>query len=827
MKQRGYICLFGVFITATFLFFFRLQIATVLFTKILEHTGAENIQLKLTLISSKEVVIAHAGCTLPGGNGSLSLENARLGWNSSSLTTKQLDRIIIDSLTLDLPTKTSARSKTKISNQTLIQQVEHTVKRLPFQNLQIRQLTLNGQAVGGFSEQELILKMHNKKSLLNGEVFLPQYNLRLSFTMLESNQWTLKVDESGLDDPMLTARINVLDEQLQTEITADISRFKVLNHFLNKPLPEMKGTLAGTLLLNLNQAPGLRLMLNLQHLNIAGVQADAIDLSLQGQVETPSKYLLGKTSSLVISGLRQGSTSLSRLTIELGGRIAQHNGQWLYLPDHTSEILLSGLSRAAQSIESVTVAPAMGTLFSGNIITLSLSPQWYLRAAGIHAGPVKIAEASLRPEQETIITFQADDNFSWQVSPSTWRLTPDAVLINNDLELTPKGPVLINFKKVEGNGAHWQTACSLTCQQLGITIPDNALTLLDISSELTADEDGIKGTAAFSPNPLSGTLSSHFSHNLKSGAGRAALKTSRPLTFSEITPLSSLAMSWPLPADLNGGTLQLQGSLQWQQHQPLRVFLQTELSAGRGGYKNTLFSGLTTRQNLQLLPILQSIEPGFISITEVDTGLVINNIATSIQLLPSSHGRIPRIELKDISASLFGGTVTDEYLLVDPQRIEVKNTILLHNIDLSELTTTQSIKGLEISGKIDGTLPYSFDDSGLRISEGKLQNTRNGGIIRYTLPEGTGPGDSPLTDYALKALEEFHYDHLSASVQYSPSGELRVGLHLEGKSPKLETSRPVHLNINTEQNVLSLLQSLRYSKTLTDEIDKNLQHHTW
>jgi len=190
MKQRGYICLFVLLITTAVLFFFRLQVATVLFTRILEHTGAEDIQLELTLISSKEVVIAHAGFTLPGGNGSLSLENARLGWNSSSLTTKQLDRITIDSLTLDLPPKTNARSKTKIPIQALIRQVEHTVKRLPFQNLQIRQLTLNGPAAGVFSEQELILNVHNKESRLNGEIFLPHYNLHLSFAGLKSTSWT-------------------------------------------------------------------------------------------------------------------------------------------------------------------------------------------------------------------------------------------------------------------------------------------------------------------------------------------------------------------------------------------------------------------------------------------------------------------------------------------------------------------------------------------------------------------------------------------------------------------------------------------------------------
>ena len=58
---------------------------------------------------------------------------------------------------------------------------------------------------------------------------------------------------------------------------------------------------------------------------------------------------------------------------------------------------------------------------------------------------------------------------------------------------------------------------------------------------------------------------------------------------------------------------------------------------------------------------------------------------------------------------------------------------------------------------------------------------------------------------------------------YQPDGTLNVQFHIEGKSPSLDTNRPVHLNINSEQNVLSLLESLKYTQGLNDELDQRLK----
>lgn len=100
-----------------------------------------------------------------------------------------------------------------------------------------------------------------------------------------------------------------------------------------------------------------------------------------------------------------------------------------------------------------------------------------------------------------------------------------------------------------------------------------------------------------------------------------------------------------------------------------------------------------------------------------------------------------------------------------------------------------------------------------------LRNAGSGGIIRYLPPEKSGLEQSGLTAYALKVLEEFKYDLLQAAIHYSPDGTLEVNFKLQGKNEQLDPERPVHLNVNTEQNLLSLLRSFEYSNRLEKEMD--------
>ncbi len=148
-------------------------------------------------------------------------------------------------------------------------------------------------------------------------------------------------------------------------------------------------------------------------------------------------------------------------------------------------------------------------------------------------------------------------------------------------------------------------------------------------------------------------------------------------------------------------------------------------------------------------------------------------------------------------------------------------------LDIATVLETQQFEGLEATGELDGTLPVSLGPTGLSINGGQLQS-RSAGTIRYRLdPDQAASVSNPLTDVVIDALSDFNYDVLAAEVNYDPAGDLFVGFRIEGSSPNFEKGRPVHLNINTEQNILSLLESLRYADNLNRQIDdkvrKNLE----
>lgn len=58
-------------------------------------------------------------------------------------------------------------------------------------------------------------------------------------------------------------------------------------------------------------------------------------------------------------------------------------------------------------------------------------------------------------------------------------------------------------------------------------------------------------------------------------------------------------------------------------------------------------------------------------------------------------------------------------------------------------------------------------------------------------------------------VERFQYRLLSSEVQLDKAGTLLLGLSLEGNNPGLYEGQAIRFNINVEQNLDPLLQSLR------------------
>ena len=166
------------------------------------------------------------------------------------------------------------------------------------------------------------------------------------------------------------------------------------------------------------------------------------------------------------------------------------------------------------------------------------------------------------------------------------------------------------------------------------------------------------------------------------------------------------------------------------------------------------------------------------------------------------------------------GTVSSPKIRYDLNKQQGDFTVSVRGVDLATLVNLMKVKGMHASGRISGDIPVSIREGEISVGNGILYNDPPGGEISYTSAKVKAAG---LSEYAIKAIRDFRYTSLKSTAQYAPSGQLSLAVSLQGISPELDSSRPVHFNINIEQNLRTLLQGLRYSKGLSEKLDKRVQ----
>jgi hypothetical protein len=74
----------------------------------------------------------------------------------------------------------------------------------------------------------------------------------------------------------------------------------------------------------------------------------------------------------------------------------------------------------------------------------------------------------------------------------------------------------------------------------------------------------------------------------------------------------------------------------------------------------------------------------------------------------------------------------------------------------------------------------------------------------------------------LETLSDFQYDSLAVLLSYSPTGNLVANTALRGRNPGFEAGREIRFNLSIEQNIDTLLRSLR----LSENVEKKIQNRS-
>lgn len=351
-----------------------------------------------------------------------------------------------------------------------------------------------------------------------------------------------------------------------------------------------------------------------------------------------------------------------------------------------------------------------------------------------------------------------------------------------------------------------------------------SLQIADILADLYLEQQQLRFTASCAAPQGTGSIAMAVTQQLAADQqGTASLWTDGFLIMTAENNLLHMLYDPDFPLTLDQGQIKMTTQWAWSRTTPVEALLDIDLAVGQGQIAEVPFTGLTVKHRLQLLPHVASSQPGLIRVDQMQGPVVpMENLCIRAGLDPPEGKTPSRLRIEKAEVELLGGRIELEKCLYTFNQAENSCLVTIREMDMQRIVAMQKVEGLTVDGRIEGHLPLIFTARGIQVNQGRLEQVGQGGLLRYRPPGGAPPG-SPLTDYALKALEEFHYQQLTAQVEYIPDGTLIIALQLQGRSPNIKPDRPLHFNVTIEQNLLSLLRSLQYSQNLPGALHREIR----
>nr|WP_256625663.1 YdbH domain-containing protein [Pseudomonas sp. LPB0260] len=191
---------------------------------------------------------------------------------------------------------------------------------------------------------------------------------------------------------------------------------------------------------------------------------------------------------------------------------------------------------------------------------------------------------------------------------------------------------------------------------------------------------------------------------------------------------------------------------------------------------------------------------------------------------PIERPDLGQLNLRQAQAGLMGGSVhvaANQWKLTEtPLLIPVE----LRGLQLRRLFTLYPAEGLAGSGTFDGHLPLRLSRHGIQVDRGRIAARSPGGHLQLHSERIRALGSSnPTMQLVTQSLEDFHFTTLRSQVDYDPQGKLQLSMRLEGQNPAIEQGRPIHFNINLEEDIPSLLASLQLTDKVNEIIRRRVQ----
>lgn len=194
---------------------------------------------------------------------------------------------------------------------------------------------------------------------------------------------------------------------------------------------------------------------------------------------------------------------------------------------------------------------------------------------------------------------------------------------------------------------------------------------------------------------------------------------------------------------------------------------------------------------------------------ELATDIAITDVSF---LMPHT---INSLVITDLKGQLLNGKIAIPKLAINEEGIP-PFTAYLKSIDIGALLTALNSEKLKLTGLFDFTLPLTLSKEGQQITAGKF-NALGEGVIQLKSDNGKE------ANIAFQALENFHYQQFSGTLDYNLEGDYVVELHVLGSNPKLYSGFPIKLDLTLRGQLPELLYSMLISGDMTKPILDDLE----
>jgi hypothetical protein len=303
--------------------------------------------------------------------------------------------------------------------------------------------------------------------------------------------------------------------------------------------------------------------------------------------------------------------------------------------------------------------------------------------------------------------------------------------------------------------------------------------------------------------------------------GSASLKE---IFFKAGNPLQKTFKDWPELVTFNSGRLRSQIDFNQPNKGPLKLTINGSASGLSGIINRSELKNLGLQFNGQLSGQTLTLGIANLTIKQLDSGIPVGPIQ-----LKDAHYRANLNNLlqgvadwQSVQAELLNGKVW-----LDAQHFDLKRPqtlpLQVQGLELQEFLKVYPAEGLAGTGTIDGLLPIHIENGEFYIDAGQLQ-ARQPGVLKFQSDKIHALGQSnPAMRLVTDALEDFHFNLLSSTLSYDQSGKLLLNVRLEGQNPDIEKGRPIHLNVNLEEDIPALLASIQLSGQVSEIIQKRVR----